>query len=71
MRRGLETTPEVLIATYDGALPEEAVPEPCSRVRCPVLVIQGAEDAITGPGRGIGLAEATGGELVLLDGSGH
>lgn len=28
-------------------------------------------DAIIGPGRGIALAEATGGELVLLEGSGH
>jgi pimeloyl-ACP methyl ester carboxylesterase len=36
-----------------------------------VLVIQGTDDAITGPGRGIALAEATGGELVLLEGSGH
>jgi hypothetical protein len=36
-----------------------------------VLVIQGTDDAITGPGRGIALAEATDGELVLLEGSGH
>jgi hypothetical protein len=36
-----------------------------------VLVIQGTEDAISGPGRGIALAEETGGELVLLEGSGH
>jgi predicted glycosyltransferase len=36
-----------------------------------VLVVQGSEDAITGPGRGAALAEATGGELVVLDGSGH
>jgi predicted glycosyltransferase len=34
-------------------------------------VIQGTDDAITGPGRGIALAEATAGELVLLEGSGH
>jgi predicted glycosyltransferase len=36
-----------------------------------VLVIQGTADAITGPGRGMALAEATGGDLVLLEGSGH
>jgi len=36
-----------------------------------VLVIQGTADAITGAGRGIALAEETGGELVLLEGSGH
>jgi pimeloyl-ACP methyl ester carboxylesterase len=34
-------------------------------------VIVGTEDSITGPGRGIALAEATGGELVVLEGSGH
>jgi len=69
---GLETTPQVLIATNAREpLDEAAQRELAGRVLCPVLVIQGADDAITGPGRGIGLAEATGGELVLLEGSGH
>jgi pimeloyl-ACP methyl ester carboxylesterase/predicted glycosyltransferase len=69
---GLETTAETLVATEIGnGLDEEAARELCARVRCPVLVIQGTADAITGPGRGIALAEATGGELVLLEGSGH
>src|SRR5918995_1508072 len=69
---GLETTPQVLIATnVREPLDEAAQRDLAARVRCPVLVIQGADDAITGPGRGIGLAEATGGELVLLEGSGH
>ncbi len=69
---GLETTPETLIATkHAEELDEAAVRELCGRVRCPVLVIQGTADRITGAGRGIALAEATGGELVLLDGSGH
>ena len=69
---GLETTPEVLIATnVRDPLDADAQRELAGRVRCPVLVIQGADDAITGPGRGVGLAEATGGELVMLDGSGH
>ncbi len=69
---GLETTAEVLIATnVRDPLDAEAQRELAGRVRCPVLIIQGADDAITGPGRGIGLAEATGGELVLLEGSGH
>src|SRR3954447_9545297 len=63
---GLETTPETLVATQLGnGLDENAARNLCSRVRCPVLVIQGSEDAITGPGRGIALAHATGGELVL------
>jgi pimeloyl-ACP methyl ester carboxylesterase/predicted glycosyltransferase len=69
---GLETTAETLIAieTSEG-LDEEQTRELAARVRCPVLVIQGTEDAITGKLRGIKLAEATGGELVLLEGSGH
>ena len=39
--------------------------------RCPVLVIQGSDDAIRGAERGVALAEATGGDLVMLEGSGH
>jgi predicted glycosyltransferase len=35
------------------------------------LVIQGTDDAITGEDCGIALAEATGGQVVLLEGSGH
>jgi pimeloyl-ACP methyl ester carboxylesterase/predicted glycosyltransferase len=69
---GLETTAETLIATEIGnGLDEPAARELCGRIRCPVLVVQGTADAITGPGRGIALAEATGGDLVLLEGSGH
>ena len=69
---GLETTPEVLVATQlpDSLDPDE-VRELAARIQAPVLVIQGTDDAITGPSRGIALAEATGGELVLLDGCGH
>ncbi len=68
---GLETTAETLIATEVDELDEAAVREMCDRVRCPVLVIQGTDDRITGARRGIALAEATGGDLVLLEGSGH
>ena len=69
---GLETTPETLVATELGkGLDAETTRELAARLACPVLVIQGTEDGITGPARGIGLAEATGGELVLLEGSGH
>jgi pimeloyl-ACP methyl ester carboxylesterase/predicted glycosyltransferase len=69
---GLETTAETLIATEIGnGLDEAAARELCAGVRCPVLVIQGTADGITGAGRGIALAEATGGDLVLLEGSGH
>jgi pimeloyl-ACP methyl ester carboxylesterase/predicted glycosyltransferase len=69
---GLETTAETLIATEIGnGLDEPTARELCGRIRCPVLVIQGTADAITGPGRGIALAEAAGGDLVLLEGSSH
>jgi pimeloyl-ACP methyl ester carboxylesterase len=69
---GLETTAETLVATeLGGKLGEEETRELCRRVRCPVLVIQGTADAITGKGCGIALAEATGGQLVLLEGAGH
>jgi pimeloyl-ACP methyl ester carboxylesterase/predicted glycosyltransferase len=69
---GLETTAETLVATEIGnGLDEKTARELCGRLRCPVLVIQGTVDMITGPGRGIALAEATGGDLILLEGSGH
>jgi pimeloyl-ACP methyl ester carboxylesterase/predicted glycosyltransferase len=67
-----ETSAETLIATQlADSLDEDETLELCSRLRCPVLVIQGTEDAITGSHRGIALAEATRGDLVLLEGSGH
>ena len=69
---GLETTPEILIATeIEKEFDEQATRGLCMRVRCPVLVIHGADDLISSPSRGIALAEATRGELVLLEGSGH
>jgi pimeloyl-ACP methyl ester carboxylesterase/predicted glycosyltransferase len=69
---GLETTPETLVETRLAIdMEEEEARALCAQVRCPVLVIQGTEDAITGPGRGISLAEETRGTLALLEGSGH
>jgi pimeloyl-ACP methyl ester carboxylesterase/predicted glycosyltransferase len=69
---GLETSAETLVTAESGKdLDRETALELAGRLRCPVLVIQGSEDAITGPSRGIALAEATGGDLVMLEGSGH
>ena len=47
---GLETTPETLIATRGRGrdLDEQATRELAARMQCPVLVIQGSRDAITG-----------------------
>jgi pimeloyl-ACP methyl ester carboxylesterase/predicted glycosyltransferase len=68
----LETDAETLIATQEGTglTPEEAR-ELCHSIRCPVLVIHGEQDAISSVTRSEGFAEHTGGELVVLEGSGH
>jgi pimeloyl-ACP methyl ester carboxylesterase/predicted glycosyltransferase len=69
----LETTPEVL-ADHDAGidLPTGVdFRELCAHVRCPVLVIHGDEDAIRPHAQGAALADATGGQLVTLKGSGH
>jgi pimeloyl-ACP methyl ester carboxylesterase len=69
---GLETTPEILIATDDAkGLPVAELRELCARVRCPSLVIHGDADAIMPVARGAALAEATRGRLVTLEGAGH
>jgi len=69
---GLETDADVMIATMDA--PDQSPAEMqalCRRVRCPVLVIHGEHDAINSVTRGAAMAEQTGGELVVLAGSGH
>jgi pimeloyl-ACP methyl ester carboxylesterase/predicted glycosyltransferase len=68
----LETDGETLTATQDGpGLTPEESRALCRRVQCPVLVIHGESDAIASVTRGAALAEQTGGELVVLEGSGH
>ena len=69
----LETTPEVLAGHDAGiALPTGVdFGELCKRVRCPVLVIHGDDDRIRPHAQGAAVAEATGGRLVTLEGSGH
>ena len=70
---GLETDPGTLAATSRS--PSVQPPELlrlAAAIRCPTLVIQGGADAITGPGRGIGLAEAIpGSRLEMIEGGGH
>src|SRR3954452_8107008 len=68
----LETTPETLVAIEESeGLDADETIATAGRMRCPVLVIQGTDDQITGHHRGVRLAEAAGAELVLLEGSGH
>jgi pimeloyl-ACP methyl ester carboxylesterase len=70
----METTPEIMLMDFD-AEPDprftDDAEETCRRVRCPVLVVVGSEDLCQDPERGRRIAELTGGELVLLEGSGH
>ena len=75
---GLETDPETLIATRLGSTahgaphsdPERAA-ELATRLRCPVLVVHGDEDAIRPHANGAKLAELAGGRLVTIEGGGH
>ncbi|MDO8485386.1 MAG: alpha/beta hydrolase [Candidatus Limnocylindrales bacterium] len=70
---GLDSDPETLILTEDArALDEDAVRGLCGAIRCPTLVIQGDADAVTGPSRGIALADAIpNARLVTIAGGGH
>jgi pimeloyl-ACP methyl ester carboxylesterase/predicted glycosyltransferase len=70
---GLETSAETLLLIEEASTLEtkEEVEELCARVACPVLVIQGDEDAVTPYARGVALAQATRGRLVTLEGAGH
>ena len=65
--------PETLADSQQGLLlcGLESFRDCCARVRCPVLVIPGDEDAIRPHAQGEALAGATGGRLVTLAGSGH
>jgi pimeloyl-ACP methyl ester carboxylesterase len=75
---GLETDPETLIATLLGARvpggpyadPERAA-ELAARLRCPVLVVHGDDDAVRPLANGAKLAELARGELAVVEGGGH
>src|SRR5215210_3089968 len=66
---------EALLEHTMDAPPAYTTPEEAEAlvagVRCPVLVVHGELDRITAPERGRRAAELTGGELVVLAGSGH
>lgn len=71
-----EISPSTLADTTAGRLGLEGATrtplEPlCARVRCPVLVVHGTEDAVRPAMVGERLAQLTGGELVLVAGGGH
>ncbi|KQX07637.1 alpha/beta hydrolase [Leifsonia sp. Root1293] len=71
-----ETSPETLAdatAGMHGYLGGSVVPleDVCARVRCPVLLIHGTEDEISPHAVSERIAALTGGDVVLLSGSGH
>ena len=69
---GLETDAETLIASNHGPdLDVVAARSLCERVRCPVLVIHGNQDAISPVDVGVELAKHTRGDLVVIGGGGH
>jgi pimeloyl-ACP methyl ester carboxylesterase/predicted glycosyltransferase len=69
----LETSPETLVATQLAPrLPDEAsVRELAARIRCPVVVMHGLDDAVRPHDSGAAFADMVGGALVTLEGSGH
>jgi pimeloyl-ACP methyl ester carboxylesterase len=70
---GLETDPETLILTQlaPGIGKREDILARIARVRCPVLVIHGRDDAIRAYAQGEELARASGGRLITIEGGGH
>jgi pimeloyl-ACP methyl ester carboxylesterase/predicted glycosyltransferase len=71
VRWGLETSGETLALTVDAPDLDGDLHELLARLRCPLLVTQGDEDAIIPPDRGTAFAAATGAELVEFEGVGH
>jgi pimeloyl-ACP methyl ester carboxylesterase len=68
MRRGIRA----YVAIQGRMLPQPPPPLATLRVRCPTLVIWGAQDGLAGPGVGRTLAEEVGAAAVaVIDGAGH
>lgn len=68
------TTAEVMLAYVATSGPRDdpaTAADLCRRVQCPVLVLCGDQDRCQPAARGRRVAELTGGDLVVLEGSGH
>ena len=66
------TATALLVTTAGPRLDADEVRAMGARIACPVLIIQGTDDAITGVDRGRALAEAIpGARLELIEGGGH
>jgi pimeloyl-ACP methyl ester carboxylesterase/predicted glycosyltransferase len=72
---GHETTFPVLADAWfaDAPTDVDAYREMCSRITCPVLIVQGTDDRLTPESSGLALAEAIGpnASVVLIEGGGH
>jgi pimeloyl-ACP methyl ester carboxylesterase/predicted glycosyltransferase len=68
---GRDTDPETLITAEVPPLSGARVRELCTRVRCPVLVVHGDQDAIVPHAVGVDAAALCGGRMVTFAGSGH
>lgn len=70
----LDTDPETLADTTRGIglrCSTLSFRDLCARIRCPTLIIHGDQDLVRPHAQGAALADATGGRLVTLEGSGH
>ena len=70
---GLETTPQILIATIlaPNRITTTTVEHYTQLVSCPVLVIHGTDDRVVSHAVGARLADMTRGSLVTIEGGGH
>ena len=69
---GLETSPEVILATVEADGPDEGEERRlAASLTTPVLVIHGTDDQVIPLARSEELARLTGGELAVIEGSGH
>lgn len=74
VRWAMETSVETMLLDESCELDRrqgQDAEETCQRVRCPVLVVTGSLDKCQSPERGRRVAELTGGDLVVMEGSGH
>jgi pimeloyl-ACP methyl ester carboxylesterase len=66
-----ETTPEVLLASVGAELDADTIMGWATKVSVPTLVIHGDNDRVSPLARAETLAQATHGDLVVLEGAGH
>ena len=72
---GLDGDPETLVRTIEARIASTAdvagFEQLLRSIQCPVLLVHGTEDRVIPIGRSERIAELTGGELVVMEGSGH